>query len=57
MSLFNYHLIVDFLMDCLVRRRVDSTGGSHANVTLIAPFANCDDFTLPAMCSSHEKSK
>jgi len=54
MSLFNYHFIVDFMKDGLVQRRVDSTGGSHANVTLIAPFANCDDFKLSAMCSSHE---
>ena len=31
-----------------------SIGGSHANVDLIAAFANCDDFLSPAMCSNHE---
>jgi hypothetical protein len=29
-------------------------GGSHANVDLVAAFANCDYCTLPAMWFDHE---
>jgi hypothetical protein len=57
MSLINYHFIVfivDFMVEYLVQRRIDSTGGSHANVPLIAPFADNYDFTLPAMWGSYE---
>ena len=54
MSLFNYHFIVDFIVEYSVQRRVDSTGGSHANVPLIASFADNYDFALPAMWGSHE---